>query len=57
MLTQKKKRILCFGGSGIVLLLVGVVAWASYGQYGYSKYTSPPANVGATVAGKKLTIE
>jgi hypothetical protein len=56
MLTQKKKRILFFGGSGIVLL-VGVVAWASYGQYGYSKYTSPPANVGATVAGKKITIE
>jgi hypothetical protein len=57
MMIQKRKRVLLFGGSGIVFLLLGVFAWTSYGQYGYSKYTSPPANVAATIAGKKITIE
>jgi hypothetical protein len=54
---QKKNRTLLFGGSGILLLLICIFAWRSYGQYGYSKYTSPPANVAATIAGKKITIE
>jgi hypothetical protein len=57
MPVQKKNRMLLFGGSGILLLLICVFAWRSYGQYGYSKYTSPPANVAATIAGKKITIE
>jgi hypothetical protein len=57
MLTSARKRILLVGGLGIVILLVGVFAWTSYGQFGPSKYTSPPANVVATIAGKKITIE
>jgi hypothetical protein len=57
MMTPKGRRILFFGGSGIVLILVGVFAWTSYGQFGPSKYTSPPANVATTIAGKKITID
>jgi hypothetical protein len=57
MSNLKRNSKLLFGGLGAVLLLVGVFAWRSYGQYGYSKYTSPPANVAATIAGKKITIE
>lgn len=48
---------LLFGGMAIGVVLVGVFALRSYGQYGYSRYTSPPANVAATVAGKKITID
>ena len=55
MSIQKRKLILLFGG--LAFVLIGVFAWTSYGQYGYSKYTSPPANVVATIAGKKITIE
>ena len=54
---QKRKRVVWIGGAGIVAILIGVFAWTSYGQYGYSKYTSPPANVAATIAGKKISIE
>ena len=57
MMMQKRKRVLLFGGSGIVLIFIGVFAWTSYGQFGRSQYTSPPANVAATIAGKKITIE
>jgi hypothetical protein len=51
------KKVLWFGGLGIILVLICAFAWASYGQFGYSKYTSPPANVAATIAGKKITID
>jgi hypothetical protein len=54
---DKKNRTLLLGGSGILLLLICIFAWRAYGQYGYSKYTSPPANVAATIAGKEITIE
>jgi DUF2911 family protein len=57
MTMRKRKRVLFFGGFGIVLVLVSVFAWTSYGQFGRSKYTSPPANVAATIAGKKITID
>jgi len=57
MLMSARKRVLLFGGFGIVLVLIGAFAWTSYGQFGYSKYTSPPANVAATIAGKKITID
>jgi hypothetical protein len=57
MLISARNRVLFFGGSGIVLVLVGAVAWTSYGQFGPSKYTSPPANVAAAIAGKKITVE
>jgi Protein of unknown function (DUF2911) len=54
---QKRNRFVLFGGVGVLVVLIGAIAWTSYGQYGYSKYTSPPANVAATIAGKKITIE
>ena len=57
MTMQRRKRVLFFGVSGVVLILIGVFAWTAHGQYGYSKYTSPPANVAATIAGKKISIE
>jgi hypothetical protein len=52
-----RKRVLLLCRLGIVVVLVCVFALTSYGQYGYSRYTSPPANVAATIAGKKITIE
>ena len=57
MSINARKSVLFLVGCGIVLALVGSFAWRSYGQFGYSKYTSPPANVAATVAGRKLTID
>jgi len=57
MLISAKKRFLVFGGFAIVLALVGGLALTSYGQFGRSKYTSPPANVAVTIAGKKITID
>jgi len=52
-----RKRGLLIAGIGIVAAIVGVAAWSTYGQYGRSKYTSPPANVSATIAGKNISIE
>ena len=52
-----RKRGLFIAGTGILAALVGVAAWTAYGQFGRSKYTSPPANVSTTIAGKKITIE
>src|ERR1700692_739950 len=57
MLNNEQKKNLLFGGVGVILVLIGAFAWASYGQFGRSKYTSPPANVAATIAGKKITID
>jgi Protein of unknown function (DUF2911) len=57
MLISARNRVLIFGGFGIVLVLIGVFAWTSYGQFGPSKYTSPPASVAAAIAGKKITVE
>ena len=57
MFANSRKSVLMFGGLGIVIVLVGVFAWTSYGQFGRSQYTSPPANVAATIAGKKITID
>ena len=44
---------------GLVVLagLVAAGTWAAYGQFGRSRYTSPPANVSATIAGKEIRIE
>ena len=53
----RRKRVALIGGFGIVLALVGAFAWTSYGQFGQSKYTSPPANVAAVIAGKKIAID
>src|SRR5216684_1915879 len=52
-----KNRRFAFVGLAIVALLVGVFAWRSYGQFGRSKYTSPPASVAATIAGNPINIE
>jgi hypothetical protein len=57
MFIDKRKLFLFLGGFGIVFVVAGVYTLKSYGQYGYSKYTSPPANVTATIGGKKITIE
>jgi len=54
---QMRKRASWIVGLGIVIVLVGVAAWTSYGQFGHPRYTSPPANVAATIAGKKITID
>ncbi|HWX38538.1 MAG TPA: DUF2911 domain-containing protein [Candidatus Sulfotelmatobacter sp.] len=52
-----RNSTLMVAGGAIVLVFVGVFALRSYGQYGYSRYTSPQANVAATIAGKKITID
>jgi len=57
MSNQKSKLTVLICGAAIVVALVGVFAWRSYGQFGRSKYTSPPASVTATIAGKKITVE
>jgi hypothetical protein len=57
MMISARKKVLLFGGFAIVVVLIGVFAWASYGQFGRSQYTSPPANVAATIAGKKITVD
>ena len=57
MWISASKRVFLIGGFGIVLVLVVLFAWTSYGQFGRSQYTSPPANVAATIAGKKITID
>lgn len=51
------RSVLLFAGGAAMFIVAGVFALRSYGQYGYSRYTSPPENVAATVAGKKITID
>jgi hypothetical protein len=57
MSNPKRNLIFWMASLGTVLVLVGFFSLKSYGQYGYSKYTSPPANVAATIGGKKITID
>jgi hypothetical protein len=57
MSIEATNRIPLIAGVGIVLALVCAAAWTSYGQFGKSKYTSPPAKVAAAIAGKKITID
>ncbi len=57
MPTRKSKSVFLLGGSAIVLALVAGFALRSSGQFSRSKYTSPPASVSATIAGKKITVE
>jgi hypothetical protein len=65
MAIEKRNSNFRFRGSGLIVAGVGVIAlltcafaWRTYGQYGgNSKYTSPPANVAATIAGKKITVD
>ncbi len=44
-------------GLVVSFALIAVLAAVSYGQFGGSKYTSPPAKVAATIAGKRISIE
>jgi len=57
MPTQTRNRGLQFAGFAIAAMLTGVFAWTTYGQFSRSKYTSPPASVATTIAGKKISIE
>lgn len=57
MSTQKRKSKAWAGGIAVVALLIGAFAWTSYGQFSYSRYTSPPVHTEATIAGDKITIE
>jgi len=57
MLATSSNRLFRRAGFASVVVLLGVFALQAYGQFGRSKYTSPPANVSATIAGKKITIE
>jgi hypothetical protein len=57
MSTRTRKSVLFVSGLGIVAIMIGAFAWTAHGQYGYSKYTSPPAKVEASIAGKKITID
>ena len=57
MFTRNRKTILLAGGLGIAALLIGVFARTASSQYGYSKYTSPPAKVEAAIAGKKISVD
>jgi hypothetical protein len=57
MSNPKRNLIVIAGGFVILIALVSAFTLKSYGQFGYSKYTSPPANVVATIAGRKITID
>jgi len=57
MPVQKRNSALIFVGLGIFIILLRVVVPRTYGQFGHSQYTSPPAKVDASIAGKKITIE
>jgi hypothetical protein len=52
-----KNRGLILFGLAIVAVLVGIAAWTTYGQFGRSKYTSPPANTSIVIAGKQINVE
>jgi hypothetical protein len=51
-----KTRSLVFVGLGMVAGLIAIVTWASYGQFGRSNYTSPPASATIRIAGKQISI-
>jgi len=53
---MKIKTKILIVGAVIVVGVVGVVTRASHLQFG-SRYTSPPANVATTIAGKKISID
>jgi hypothetical protein len=57
MSVQKRNRALFLSFIGIVIIFIGVFSLRSYGQFGQSKYTSPPAKTEATIDGKKITID
>src|SRR6202521_3567855 len=57
MANPKRNRAILFGGFGIVIILLGVFALRTYGQFEHSGFPRPPAKVAAVIAGKKIAIE
>jgi hypothetical protein len=54
---MKTKTQILVIGAVVVVGIVGIVTRAAYVQFGGSGYTSPPANVANTIAGKRITID
>ncbi len=55
MMDSRKRSFLVAGL--VVIAAVGIFAWTSFGQFGRSKYTSPPANSSINIAGKQISVE
>jgi Protein of unknown function (DUF2911) len=53
---KTKTKLLIIGAAGVAAI-VGIIARASYGQFGGSGYTSLPKSVAITIAGKGVTID
>jgi hypothetical protein len=51
-----KNRTLAVAGLTVAAALA-VFAWTAFGQFGRSKYTSPPASASIDIAGKHINIE
>ncbi len=56
-MTKIQNRWLILVAVLILAQILGFAVWSAYGQFGHSNYTSPPANIAATIAGKKITID
>jgi hypothetical protein len=54
---MKTKTKLLIVGAAALAVIAGMIARASYGQFGGSGYTSPQKNVAITIAGKRITID
>jgi hypothetical protein len=58
---ELKRRTVVLSGLAIVVAAVAIFTWPSFGQYGgqfgRSRYTSPPASVATTIAGKQIHID
>jgi hypothetical protein len=57
MANLKRNRSALLGGFGIAIIVLGVFALRTYGQFEHSGFTSPPAKVEVVIAGKKITID
>jgi hypothetical protein len=53
---SNKTRLLIVGAAALAAV-AGIIARASYRQFGGAGYTSPPENVATTIAGKRITID
>lgn len=49
--------MLRFRPAPLVLLAAAFLTATGYAQFGYSRYTSPPATASVTIAGKKITVD
>jgi hypothetical protein len=57
MSIHSRKPFLVFSGFVTIAVLIGVFAWTSYGQFGYSRYKSPAEGAAVTIAGKTITVD